>query len=435
MSPSPRDARLNYGRTFVIGLGFFTTAISWSLYNSYVPIFLRRFVSSTTLIGFIMTLDNWAAIVIQPWIGALSDRTRTRIGRRMPFIAGGIPVAALFFVLLPIVALRSPGTTTMLSVPVVGAVSVSSGIWPLFGIIMLFNIAMASYRAPVVALMPDVTPSQHRSKANGVINLMGGIGSVLAFFVGSFLYEAGVPLPFVCAAAVMVLALVVLLIRVREPLLAPPAQGDRQEAGPGIIASVRQVIADRDLSAVFILLAIFFWFFAYNGIETWFTTYGVEVLKITESAASRMITAVALTFVVFALPAGFVGARIGRKPTILVGIGIFVVDLVAMIACRSTAVLYVLLAVAGVAWALINVNSITIVWELARATRIGTYTGLYYFFSALAQIVSPPVMGLIMDRAGTKALFPAALVSLVAAGVMMAGVRKGEVQTSPVDID
>jgi len=400
--------RLAYGRTFVIGLGFFTTAVSWSLYNSYVPIFLQRHVSSAALIGFVMTLDNWSAIVIQPWIGALSDRTSTRMGRRMPYIAAGVPLGALLFSAIPVFA----GMSTFL---------------PVFLVIMGFNLAMALYRAPVVALMPDVTASAHRSKANGVINLMGGVGSILAFLGGSYLYELGNGVPFYAASAVMLIALVILLAAVRENRLrlggTPASEAQRR---PAIIRSIRDVIARREYSTIFILAAIFFWFFAYNGVETWFTTYGVKVLGIKENVAARMVSAVALSFVVFALPAGFVGTRLGRKRTILVGLGLFIVVLVLLIVLRTAIALWVLLALAGLAWALINVNSITIVWELAPGEHVGTYTGLYYFASAAAQIVSPPLLGLVFDNAGMSALFPAAAVLMAVAALMMLGVKSGE---------
>jgi MFS family permease len=379
--------------------------------------------TSSALIGFVMTLDNWAAILIQPWIGALSDRTTTRIGRRLPFVAVGVPLAAGLFALIPFLS-RAGGAGTALSIPAVG-IALERGILPLFLVIMGFNLAMALYRAPVVALMPDLTPSAHRSAANGVINFMGGMGSILAFLGGSYLYDVGAPLPFVATAGIMVVAMIVLLAAIREgaPHAAPAPV---PETKTSVLRSLRDLAVSRDRTALFILAAIFFWFLAFNGIETWFTTYGVQVLGMGESAASRMVTAVALAFVLFALPAGLVGKRLGRKRTILAGLGVFIADLAALLVMRSTRVLWVLLGVAGLAWALINVNSITIVWELAHRERVGTYTGLYYFASALAQILSPPALGLLFDRVGVAALFPAALVLMVLAALMMLGVRGGE---------
>jgi len=415
--------RLSYGKTFVIGLGFFTTAMCWALYNAYVPIFLGKYISSAMIIGFIMTVDNWAAIVIQPWIGALSDKTNTRLGRRMPYIALGIPLAALFFILIPYFREGSAGTAVELTLPLIGRLQLAPGLLPLFIIIMLFNIAMALYRAPVVSLMPDVTPSRFRSKANGVINLMGGVGSILAYLVGSFLYDLGVPIPFVTAAGVMVLALIVLLIFIREPRSVRPEKKGKE---PGIINSVKDIFREKEWSVLFIMAAIFFWFAAFNSMETWFTTYGVKVLAIKESAAARILTSISLFFVISALPAGFIGTRLGRRKTIFIGLVLFILVLCIIFFVRSIALLYLLFSLAGIAWALINVNSITIVWELASAARIGTYTGLYYFFSSLGQMVSPPLAGFVTDRFGMISLFPYSIVFFLFALAMMFGVKKGE---------
>lgn len=418
-----KTERLNYGKTFVIGLGFFTTAMCWALYNAYVPIFLRKFISSSMIIGFIMTVDNWAAIIIQPWIGALSDKTNTRLGRRMPYIALGIPLAALFFMLIPYFLDRPAGTAVELTLPLIGRLQLAPGLLPLFIIIMLFNIGMAFYRAPVVSLMPDVTPSRFRSKANGVINLMGGVGSILAYLVGSFLYDLGVAIPFVTAAGVMVLALIVLLIFIREPR---SIKVEKKGMEPGIINSVKDIFREREWSVLFIMTAIFFWFAAFNSMETWFTTYGIEVLHIKESAAARILTSISLFFVISALPAGFIGTRLGRRKTIFIGLVLFILVLCVLFFVRSIPLLYLLFSLAGVAWALINVNSITIVWELASAVRIGTYTGLYYFFSSLGQMVSPPLAGFVTDRLGMISLFPYSIVFFLLALLMMFGVKKGE---------
>ncbi|MEW6227215.1 MAG: MFS transporter [Bacillota bacterium] len=145
--------RLNYGRTFVLGLGFLGITLSWSIYNSYVPIFLSELLKDaayrTTLVGLIMTFDNIAAITLQPYFGALSDRTWTRVGRRMPFLLVGVPAAAVFFALIPFARIALAA---------------------MIPIIIVMNVAMAAFRAPTVALMPDITPSPLRSKANGIIN-------------------------------------------------------------------------------------------------------------------------------------------------------------------------------------------------------------------------------------------------------------------------
>jgi len=188
----------SYRKTFLLGFGFFSISLLWSIYNSYIPIFLKEFSLSSLLVGFIMTFDNILAIVLQPYIGFLSDQTRTRFGRRMPFIMVGAPIAAVFFLLIPF------------------AKSLNIG-W-MITTILIMNLAMAIFRAPVIALMPDTVPSQSRSKANGVVNFMGGLGALLAFLVGSKLYEINKSLPFIIGGVALVVSCLLVFVFVKEPI-------------------------------------------------------------------------------------------------------------------------------------------------------------------------------------------------------------------------
>src|SRR5512147_1292661 len=177
--------KFNYGKIFLLGFGFFGVSVIWMVYNAFVPLFLaNRFHIEPWLIGFFMTLDNIAALFIQPPVGAWSDRLRTPIGRRMPFILIGAPVGALAFGLIPLVS-----------------------VLPLFvACTSTLLLSMAFWRTPVVALMPDITPSQFRSQANGVINFMGGVGTIIASLVGSTLYEINIAFPFWMGSVLVILA-------------------------------------------------------------------------------------------------------------------------------------------------------------------------------------------------------------------------------------
>ena len=409
--------RLDYGKTAILGFGFFGVSIIWSIYNSYVPVFLEKdFLLSATLVGFVMTFDNIAALVIQPWIGALSDRMRTRIGRRMPFIIGGAPVAAIAFALIPF-----------------------ANVLPLFMLtIIVMLLAMAIFRTPVIALMPDITPSPLRSKANGVINLMGGIGAILAFFVGARLYDMGRPVPFITVAVVLVIAIAIVFWRIKEPREAP----EPPSAEAGVLTNLRIILAERDKSAILILLAIFAWFVGYNTVETFFTLYGVNVLHIKESAASLTLGFLAVVFVMFAVPSGFIATRYGRKATILAGIALMGVLLAVIrvlpvaaqmqvlftLAGFQITLLHLMMMAAGLAWALININSLPMVVDIAPQDRLGTYTGLYYFFSTLAAILGPWLGGVLVDATGRDytMIFTIAPVAMLCAFLFMLGVRRGE---------
>src|SRR5512137_294785 len=188
--------KLNYGKTFLLGFGFFGVSVIWGVYNAFVPLFLaNKFGLAPAWIGFFMTLDNIAALLIQPPVGAWSDRLRTPIGRRMPFILVGAPIGAVAFGFIPIAA-----------------------ILPLFVVCTsTLLLSMAFWRTPVIALMPDITPSKYRSQANGIINLMGGIGMIIASLVGSTLYEINVNFPFWMGSALVVVAAVMVFLFIKEP--------------------------------------------------------------------------------------------------------------------------------------------------------------------------------------------------------------------------
>ena len=188
--------QLNYGKIFLLGFGFFGVSVVWGLYNAFVPIFLAdKFKLSPVFIGFFMTLDNIAALVIQPPIGAWSDKLRTPLGRRMPFILVGAPLSAVAFGFIPLAA-----------------------VLPLFvACTSTLLLSMALWRTPVVALMPDITPSLHRSQANGIVNFMGGAGAIVAFLGGSALYKMNHAFPFWFGSALVVIAAGLVLIFIKEP--------------------------------------------------------------------------------------------------------------------------------------------------------------------------------------------------------------------------
>ncbi len=427
----PQGMRWLY--VLAIGLGFFTTGVSWNVYNSYLPAdFLPTFITGDlqkTIIGAIMVLDNVFALFLQPYLGARSDRTRTRWGRRMPYIMIGTPIAAVFFVL------------------VAYGWAIAS-FWFMLAALTIFNVAMAFYRAPVVALMPDLVSSENRSKANGVINLMGGLGAIYAFAIASRIYkindpglgailgvtsaQSGPVLTFITTAVIMVVAVLLLFVIVKEPHV--PTEEAGKPHAMGILEAARSVSVSKDRSAIAILGAIFFWFFGYNAIETWFTTYGHEFLGFATADAAFLLNGIALSFIIFAIPAGYIAVRIGRKKTIVIGLVIMLAALVLLIPVTNYFAVLGLLAVAGLGWAFVNVNSIVMVWQLLGQSRLGAGTGLYYGFSMSAAIVGPLVTGVIFDAAsaflsiqGVSLLFPVAIIFFIVALLFTLSVKTGEV--------
>jgi len=431
--------KLDYKKTFTLGFGFLGISLLWSLYNAYVPIFLQSgnaeftrqlleagkalptiagFGLSAGLAGFVMTLDNIAAVFIQPWIGARSDNTRTKWGRRMPYILLGAPIAAVAFMAIPFVVKAIPQSLS-------GQLGQMQGLFALFVFVIgVMLLAMAIFRTPVIALMPDITPSPLRSKANGVINLMGGVGSLLAFFGGSMLYNIDPVVPFIVGAIVMVLACGIVVWKLKEP---KDFAKEAVEKQPGVIANLKDVLADKDRSALRMLLAIFFWFLAFNALETFFTSYGVFYLGISESRAAILLGVFSVSFIIFSIPAGFIATKFGRKRTILTGIVALAGLLFLGYWIPNVTFITAMLFLAGFAWALININSLPMVVDMAPQSRLGAYTGLYYFFSMSAAIVGPIVAGTLVDwaKAYNIILISSPVFALIA-GLFMLGVRRGE---------
>jgi MFS family permease len=427
------DQQLDYKRTFLIGFGFFSTSIMWAVYNTYVPIFLQAgnpgfeastlgFGLSATLTGFIMTLDNIAAFFIQPVMGALSDRTHTRIGRRMPYIIGFAPIAVAAFALIPIAPRMIPPTLN-------GQVAELTGLFVFFvATLSVMLLAMAAFRTPVIALMPDLVPSPLRSKANGVINLMGGLGGVLAFLVGGALYKIYRPLPFWVGGAITLIAVAILFWRVKEPRELIDSTSSR-EKGMGIFYAVRDIPPENVRSLTLLILAIFFWFVGYNAIETFFSSYGVVTLGVSESTASMILSVAYVTFIAFSIPSGFIATRFGRRRTIIVGLAAFAALLLTAFFTPTVPAIVALLAVGGVAWSLVNINSLPMVVDTSPSeATLGTYTGLYYVAGTLAAVVGPILNGWVIDLTGNNynMIFLVTPGFFVLAILCMLGVTKGE---------
>jgi maltose/moltooligosaccharide transporter len=389
--------------TFILGFGFFGISIIWPLFNSLIPPMLEDLGLSAFWTGFILTWDNIINMVFQPWVGSRSDRTHTRFGRRKPWLMLGAPLAAVFFILVPFVR----DNFVLIALAILGT-----------------NLAMALFRSPTIAYLGDLFAPGERSRANGVINLMGGVGGAVALFGGGTLYKMGVPLPFIVGAGIMLIAVLIVLALVKEP---PPALQVSAEKAPSLWANVRQVTTDRDRSGLFLFAAIFSWFVGWNATEAFFTLYARNILGLDVGTGTRMLTAFAATLILFAIPSGLIATRIGRKPTILIGLGGMFAGLIAAILLRNATALLVVLAVMGGFWALVNINSLPMVYDLAKSGSIGAYTGLYYFASSLAAITGPIVAGWLIDLTDHRVIWPFTAIFIALAALCMSQVRPRKV--------
>jgi MFS family permease len=385
-----------YGRTFILGFGFFGISIIWPLFNSLIPPMLEDLGLSALVVGFILTWDNIINMFVQPWVGSLSDRTRNRFGRRKPFLMLGAPAAALFFILVPFVR----ENFVLIALMILGT-----------------NLGMAIFRSPTIAYLGDLFKPQDRSKANGVINLMGGLGGAVALFGGGALYKLGVPLPFIVGSGLMLVAILVVLIMVREPVLIEDSQ---EIAAPGLFESASRVLRGSDRNPRLLLTAIFCWFVGWNAMEAFFTIYARSVLGIDVGSGTQMLTAFAAALILFAIPSGLIATRVGRKPTIIIGLSGMFAGLVAGFFIRDATILLITLALMGTFWALININSLPMVYDLGDESSIGVYTGLYYFASSAAAITGPILGGWLIDLTGHTSvwIFSAAFILLAALAML-----------------
>lgn len=392
--------------TFVVGFGFFGISIIWPIFNSLIPPLLEDLGLAAIVIGFIMTWDNIINGLLQPIIGSRSDRTRTRFGRRKPWLMLGAPIAALFFILVPFVR----ANFILIALAILGT-----------------NIGMALFRSPTIAFLGDLFAADERSKANGVINLMGGLGGAIALFAGGALYKLGVALPFIAGAAVLLLAIAIVLWRVREPDLDVTSA---VEPAPGVLANARQVLVSPDKSGLFLLAAIFAWFVGWNAMEAFFTLYARNVLNIAVGTGAQMLTAFAAALILFAIPSGLIATRLGRKPTIIIGLAGMLIGLAAGFIVRNPVILLAVLAVMGAFWALVNINSLPMVYDLSKGGSIGAYTGLYYFSSSLAAITGPILAGGLVDLAGYSVVWLFTALFMTVAIALMSQVRPSAAETS-----
>lgn len=294
------------------------------------------------------------------------------------------------------------------------------------GVAIIFTFVMSIWRTPAVSLMPDLTPGHLQSQGNGVVNLMGGIGAVIAFAGGGFLFElGGFPLPFLVSALFLLGAMAILAIFVREPKTYTVTEKPEEKK------EKIKLEPKEKRSLIMLLLAIFFWFAGYNAVETFFSLYATHTLHVTPGQAAMMISLFALALVVFAIPSGMIGAKFGRRNTILVGLlgvtGMFI----PLIFVTDANIVRALLIMGGMFWACVNINSLPMITRIAGPMRVGTFIGYYYLFSFSAQIITTPIYGIIHDIVGTySSLFVYAAVTFVIAFICLFFVKHGE-ESSP----
>ncbi len=425
--------KLNYKRTVLIGLAFLSICAFWQMYDSIIPLILQNtFGIGETLTGAIMAADNVLAIFLLPIFGAISDKTDTGFGKRMPFIVTGTVLAVIFLLLLPIADRK---------------VNMVLFIVSLFALL----VSMGLYRSPAVALMPDLTPNKLRSKGNAIINLMGAVGGVYTLIMIKLLVGKGerpdyMPL-FVSVAALMAVSVGILAITISEKKVkAKVAQEVREyedrtglkvetedtveaeeAAAEGKESVKHQMPAEVKRSMGFLLASIFLWFTAYNAVTTAFSRYTKVVWHLEGGGFADCLMVATIAAILSYVPIGNLAGKIGRKKTILVGIVLMSgCYFAAIFANQFHALINVAFAVIGIGWAAINVNSYPMIVEMSKGSDIGKFTGTYYTFSMAAQILTPILSGFLLEKVSYRTLFPYAFVFSVLAFITMMQVHHGD---------
>ena len=431
--------KLNYKNTMLAGLAFMSIIAFWQLYDNVIPLLLTNtFKLNETLSGVIMAADNILALFLLPLFGMISDRTKTPMGRRMPYIVFGTIAAALLLVLIPVI---DNGTAA-------GKSGFLYGLAPFVIVLGLILITMSVYRSPAVALMPDITPKPLRSRGNAIINLMGALGGIvyLAFAAVMFpksktegLEHVDYSALFIFMSVFMVVLILITALTVNENKLAeenakieaqhPEWDLTEKNTKTGKAKLPPKVV----VSFVFLLISIALWYMGYNAVTTWFTTYIKNIMGEDIGGASLCFLIANAGAIISYIPLGHLAAKIGRKRSIYFGTLLltFSFGLCFILTTTSRSInvfMYIVFALVGIAWAAISVNSLPMAVEMCKGTDSGKYTGLYYTASMAGQVITPIFAGFLMRNVSYKILFVYAALFSLLSFITMLFVKHGDVK-------
>ncbi len=428
--------KLNYKRTLLVGMAFFLISAFWQAYDAIIPLILtNHFGLPQTASGAVMSIDNVLAVFMLPIFGAVSDKVNTKMGKRTPFILVGTIVAVVAFVALTFIDNYQLARMEMFSfMPDASALEdpevrawMAERMWhltvenplPLVGFIatlLVVLVAMATFRSPAVALMPDVTVKPLRSKANAIINLTGTAGGILVLALGIvfatskklYMSYTGYVLAVVC---IMLVGLVIFMLCVKEKKWASEMDEESARLGIDVVTVEGGNVAKSKLSRpelhslLLILASVALWYIGYDSITSKYSVYATNILGFDYNLTLIIAQAAAI---VSYIPVGIISSKLGRRKTILGGVAILATAFLAghfITPDIPAAIMYPIFILAGIGWASINVNSFPMVVELARGGDVGKYTGYYYTASMSAQIVAPILSGLLYDLIGMREVF------------------------------
>ncbi len=419
-TPRPASApiesdRAPWGVAFFLGLGSLTIGMASPLYDSFVPAFLGRAGCSDSAVGALMGLDNLMALVLVPFFGAWSDRSRSRFGRRRPFVVLGLALAAAGLASIPLMAAR--------------------GLAALVVMMIVFNGASMAARAPFQALLPDLVPSHHRSRVYGVTSAFMCIGAIAIMGAARALFPDDPRPPFLFAGVGLFAVALTYLARLREPARGADREGAAEFDGRGLVAAVRSVIRDSDRSVLVFLLGIVFFQMAFQTFSSWFTRHGAERFGVPEGKAIQGFIAVAAATFFGSIASGWIGTRFGRRRASIAGIAGMAAVCVLVHFAPTLTVATLLLGVFGLCWSLPLVNTFPMAIELSGPARAGIWAALFFVCQGVAGELGPALAGLVFDGLGDKrSLFLLIGADLVLAFLVLLALPRGfaEAGTGPI---
>ena len=477
--------KLDYKKTILVGFAFFLISSFWGAYDAIIPLALtNHFGLPQDVSGAVMSLDNVLAVFMLPIFGALSDKVNTKYGKRTPFVFIGTILAVIAFISLTFIDnlqlsnvleanelipklraeaallleeanemgdanLRAIAEAKLREVDALTLEITKAKAGPLIGfigVLLVTLIAMATFRSPAVALMPDVTVKPLRSKGNAIINLMGTAGGIIVLIFGIVfgtsknLYMKYTGYVF-AVCGVMLVGLVIFALFVKEKEWAASMQEETERIGleekseDGDGKDSRKLSKSERTSLILILASVALWYIGYNSITSKYSVYATNVLGFDYNLTLIIAQAAA---VVSYIPVGIIASKIGRRKSILIGVSMLALAFFSasfINSASSPVFMYFIFILAGVGWATINVNSFPMVVELAKGGDVGKYTGYYYTASMAAQIVTPILSGVLIQRLfGWWIFFPYAAFFVALSFVTMFFVKHGDAKAEKTGV-
>ena len=393
-----------WAASFLLAGGNFVIGAVAPLYDSYVPPLLQRHLGSSSMIGAAMGIDNVLALCLVPVVGTLSDATRTRLGRRVPFLLAALPVTAVALAAIPFADRH--------------------GLLALLLAMIVVDVALAVWRAPFLALLAELVPSIHRPRTEGILGVAMCLGAMLVLGGARSLSARHPELPFVLAAALVIGVWLVYVMALREP--PHPVEEVRRATMVSPLRSLGETFTAGEGKAVRFFAACLLFNMAFQSFSSWFTLYGSERFHTTVADASLGFIAVAVSTLVGSVPAGWLGARFGRRRMSMIGVAGMAVacGVLHVVPTLTTAVAVLFLF--GLSWSIPLANLVPMALELGTAACAGALAGAFLLVQSTAGILGPALVGEWFDLTGSRrGLFLLLATFLAGALALLATLQRG----------